>query len=80
MKLINSYRRVHIISAFVMMLISCVAYYFIIQTILLHQIDRDLKVEEQEILDYIRLNKRLPMASDYKYQQIKFEVATDAKI
>ncbi len=76
MKLVNRYSRVHIISAFVMMLISCVAYYFIIQTILLHQIDRDLKVEEEEILDYIRLNKRLPMASDYKYQQIKFEVAT----
>jgi signal transduction histidine kinase len=70
---LNKYTRVHILSGCMVLLISSVAYYFIIRTILLQQIDKDLKVEEQEILDFIHANKSLPHASDYKHQQIRFE-------
>jgi signal transduction histidine kinase len=54
-------------------LISGVAYYFIIQSILLKQIDKDLRVEEEEILDFVQANDTLPYASDYKHQQIRFK-------
>jgi signal transduction histidine kinase len=73
MKLLSKYSRVHIITACTILLISSFAYYFIIRTILLKQIDKDLKVEEQEILDYVVANKILPHASDYKHQQIRFQ-------
>lgn len=72
MKLLNKYSRVHVITACIVLLISSVSYYFIIQNILLKQIDKDLKVEEQEILDYIHANNSLPQASDYRHQQIRF--------
>ena len=72
MKLLSKYSRVHIITACTILLISSFAYYFIIRTILLKQIDKDLKVEEQEILDYVASNHKLPYASDYKHQQIRF--------
>jgi signal transduction histidine kinase len=52
-------------------------YYFIIKSVLLQQIDKDLEVEEQEILDFIKANNALPNASDYKHQLIKFEVLQD---
>ncbi|MDB5247868.1 MAG: sensor histidine kinase [Segetibacter sp.] len=74
MKLLNKYSRVHIITACIVLLISSIAYYFIIRTILIKQIDKDLKVEEQEIVDFIKANAALPHASDYKHQQIRFEV------
>jgi signal transduction histidine kinase len=76
MKLLNKYSRVHIITACAILLISSFAYYFIIRTILLQQIDKDLKVEEQEILDYVNANQSLPHASDYKHQQIRFQKIT----
>ena len=38
------------------------------------QIDKDLKVEEQEIADFIKANNSLPPASDYNHQLIRFEV------
>lgn len=73
MKLLSKYTRVHIITACTILLISSVAYYFIIQSILLKQIDKDLRVEEQEILDFVQANGSLPHASDYKHQQIRFK-------
>lgn len=73
MKLLSKYSRVHIIMSCTILLISSVAYYFIIRTILLKQIDKDLRVEEQEILDYVVANKTLPIASDYRHQQIRFQ-------
>ncbi|MDB5190551.1 MAG: sensor histidine kinase [Segetibacter sp.] len=79
MKLLNKYSRAHIITACIVLLVSSAVYYFIIRSILLKQIDKDLKVEEQEIIDFINANKSLPHASDYKHQQIKFEVLRDKK-
>lgn len=73
MKLLSKYSRVHIITTCTILLISSFAYYFIIRTILLKQIDKDLKVEEQEIRDYVNTTQTLPHASDYKHQQIRFE-------
>src|SRR5207249_3175355 len=51
------------------------SFYIIIRTILLQQLDKDLKVEEQEIYEYVKENHALPNASVYKGQVIKFELA-----
>ena len=80
MKLLTRYNRAKIITAIVVLLASSVTYYFIIRTILLKQLDKDLKVEEQEIYEYVKENNSLPNATAYRGQQIKFEVADSANL
>lgn len=75
MKLLTKYNRANIITAIIILLISSATYYFIIRTILIKQIDKDLKVEEQEINEFIKENNSLPNASAYKGQEIRFEPA-----
>ncbi|MGI8634503.1 MAG: sensor histidine kinase, partial [Segetibacter sp.] len=75
MKLLNKYNRANIFTAIVILLATSTAYYFIVRTILLQQLDRDLKVEEQEIYEYVKEKNTLPVASQYKGQEIKFTVA-----
>jgi signal transduction histidine kinase len=72
-KLLTRYNRANIIAAIIILLLSSVTYYFIIRSILIQQIDKDLKVEEQEIHEYIKENNALPNASAYKGQEIRFE-------
>jgi signal transduction histidine kinase len=43
-------------------------------------LDKDLKVEEQEIKDYVRLNSHLPNAANYKDQEVVFQSATDTAV
>ncbi len=55
------------------LLIGGLCYYFILHFLLLNQLDSDLKVEEQEIVDYVRTNNTLPQAANYKDLKIAFE-------
>lgn len=80
MKLLNKYNRANIFTAIIILLASSTAYYFIVRTILLQQLDRDLKVEEQEIYEYIKEKNTLPTASQYKGQVTKFAVAKNRVI
>lgn len=75
MKLLTRYNRANIITAIVMLLVTSTTYYFIIRSILIKQIDKDLKVEEQEIHEFVKRNNALPNASAYKGQEIRFEPA-----
>lgn len=74
MKLFARYSRANILAAMLILLVSSISYYFIIRSILIQQIDKDLKVEEQEIHEYIKENRSLPVASSYKGQVIRFEI------
>lgn len=77
MKLIAKYNRVTIPITIVTLLITGIGFYFIIHYVLVHQIDKDLRIEQQEIIHYIKEKKSLPEASNYKDQQIGFEPAND---
>ena len=72
MKLIAKYNRITIPITVVVLLISSIAYYFILHKILIYQLDKDLRIEQQEILQHIRLTGTLPETSDFKDQQIIF--------
>jgi signal transduction histidine kinase len=72
-KLLSKYNRVNFITAIIILLSTSVTYYFIIRSVLLQQIDTDLKVEEQEIYDYIKEKNALPDATNYKDQEVIFE-------
>lgn len=77
MKLLAKYNRVNIPIAIATLLISSLAYYLILHFVLLHQLNKDLTIEKQEILHHIQETGTLPEASNYKDQQIKFTLSKD---
>ena len=72
MKLITKYNRTNVVATIVVLLLSGICYYFFIRAVLLHQLDKDLKVEEREIIDYVKENDRLPEPTNYKNEQEEF--------
>jgi len=75
MKLSAKYNRVNFITTIVVMLITGLVYYQAISWILTRQKDKDLKVEEQEIFEFVRLNHHLPQIFESNDQQISFSEA-----
>ncbi len=73
MKLIAKYNRVNIPITIAVLLISSVAYYFILHYVLIRQVDKDLRIEQQEIVHHIKVKGSLPETSNYKDQQIAFQ-------
>ncbi len=76
MKLLAKYNRVNITATVVVLLLAGLSYYFILRVVLIHQLDKDLRIEEQEIRDHVKSNGALPNASSYKDQEISFEEVT----
>ena len=72
MKLIDKYNQVNIPITITILLISSIAYYFILNFVLLNQVDKDLLIEKQEIIHYVKEKGALPESSNYKDQQIEF--------
>ncbi len=75
MKLLSKYNRINIPVIISVVLISSIAYYFILHILLIHQLNHDLKIEEQEIRDYVEENDSLPESSNYKDQIISFDTS-----
>jgi signal transduction histidine kinase len=80
MKLLSKYNRVNLITTIVVMLITGAIYYQAISLILTNQKDKDLKVEEQEVFDYVKLNHHLPQIFESNDQQITFSEAQPGSI
>jgi signal transduction histidine kinase len=78
MKLITKYNRVNIIATIAVLLTASVCYYFIVRYVLIRQLDNTLKVEEAEILNYVKQNNRLPEPTDYRDQHTSFQIAGDS--
>jgi signal transduction histidine kinase len=72
MKLFDKYSRVNIIASILALLVGSVAYYFIIRSVLIRQLDSTLRVEEAEILDFVKTRDRMPEPANYRDQQISF--------
>lgn len=75
MKLFTHYSRINILASILALGLGSVSYYFIIRTVLIHQLDDTLKVEEAEILNHVQLKDQLPEPANYRDQQIAFEPA-----
>jgi signal transduction histidine kinase len=76
MKLISKFNRVNIAATIIVFMIGGFCYYFILHFVLVKQLDKDLKIEEQEIMDYVKANKSLPDSTNSNDQKITFEPAT----
>lgn len=77
MKLLTRYYRANILATIIVVLLSSICYYFMIHYILLEQLDDALKVEEQEVIDFVKENGNLPAPSNYKDQEVNFKPAAN---
>lgn len=72
MKLLSKYNRVNVPVMIGSLVVSSIAFYFILHFVLLNQLDKDLVIEEQEINEYVAHNQLLPRTSSYPDQVIAF--------
>src|SRR6185312_9295428 len=72
MKLLAKYNRVNIPITIITLLITGIGFYFIIHYVLVHQLDKDLRIEQEEIIHYIKEKNSLPEASNYKIRKLSF--------
>ena len=79
MRLLSKYNRANVAATVVVLLVSAVFYYFFIEAALVHQLDKNLIVEEKEITDYINENNQLPDPVVSKDEQ-ELYIPTDDKI
>ena len=76
MKLIAKYNRVNIPITIAILLICSIGYYFILSYALLNGIVKDLEIEQQEIIQFIKEKDALPESSNSKNQKIAFNPTT----
>ena len=73
MKLLTKYNRVNILATTIVFILGGLCYYFILQFVLLGQLDESLEIEEREIDNYVTVNKSLPDPENYTNLKIVFE-------
>lgn len=73
MRLLAKYNRINIPVTVGVLLISGIAYYLTLHFVMIHQLNHDLEIEEQEIRDYVADKDSLPQASTYHDQEISFD-------
>ena len=73
MKLAEKYNRVNLVTSLVVLVITGIIYYAVIHFILTDKLDRDLGVEEDEILQYVEAYHKLPLPSSYIDQQVSYK-------
>jgi len=72
MKLSLRYNRVNLVTSLIVLLITGLTYYVVIHYILTNQLDKDLDVEEQEIIEYARTYQKLPLPDNFKDQKVEY--------
>lgn len=75
MKLFTRYSRINILASILALMLGSIGYYFIVRSVLIHELDDALKVEEAEILSHVHTLDELPEPSSYRDQQISFAPA-----
>lgn len=73
MKLFAKYNRINIAATILTFLAGSIAFYFVLQYVLIRQLDETLHAEQQEITDYIRAHNALPEIQNTKHQWIIVE-------
>ncbi len=70
MKLFTKYNRINITATIATFVAGSVAFYFVLNYILLRQLDGTLKSEEQEITEYVQSHKQLPEFQNTRRQWV----------
>ena len=70
MKLFTKYNRINITATILIFLAGSVAFYFVLDYVLIRQLDASLRSEKQEITEYIQVHHQLPEIQNTKEQWI----------
>lgn len=76
MKLASSYNRVNLLAGICILLITGLFYYKAISYILTSQLDKELKVEEREIISSVKAKGKIPASTKFEDQQIIYTRTT----
>jgi signal transduction histidine kinase len=77
MKLFAKYNRVNITATIITFLVGSIAFYFVLTYILTRQLDRGLRMEQQELLNYVQEHDSLPETENTKHQWTEIRPATE---
>lgn len=72
MKLLSKYSRINLLAFIAIFIIASAAYYFTLNYLFVHQVDEDLKIEEQEIRSFVAEHNRMPEVIKVEDQVISF--------
>jgi len=75
MKLFTRYSRINLLATVIVFLLSGIAFYFLLQYVLIAQVDEDLRIEQHEIENYAGKYHRLPEIITVKDQHIVYTAA-----
>lgn len=73
MTLANTYQRFYLVLLSLLLVLGCVTYYLTIRYVLIHQVDNDLRIEQQELMDFVHLHDSLPAPSHYRDQYFSWQ-------
>jgi signal transduction histidine kinase len=76
MKLLERYNRVNLLSTITVFILAGIAFYFALHFTLIRQMDEDLRIEQREIINYVKQNDSIPHPVNVKDQQITYEQTT----
>src|SRR4051812_7730127 len=74
MKLFVKYNRINVISTIIIFLLGSIAFGFLLHYIIIKQIDEDLKIEENEIITYVKKYDHLPAIIQSRDQLTTFKI------
>ena len=70
MKLFTRYNRINITFTILIFLIGSVAFYFVLQYVLIRQLDDTIRAEQQEVVNFAKTHNQLPEIQNTKHQWI----------
>lgn len=73
MKLFTRYNRINIAATILIFVIGSIAFYFVLQYVLIRQLDESLRSEQQEVTEYITAHNQLPEIQNTRHQWITIE-------
>jgi two-component system sensor histidine kinase QseC len=76
MKLFAKYNRVNIAATILAFVFGSIVFYFVLHYVLIRQLDQGLRVEQQEVVNYVTAHDRLPDIQNTRHQWIQVEPAT----
>ncbi len=76
MKLFTRYNRVNIATTIITFVVGSIAFYFVLNYLLISQLDRSLHVEQTEIIDFVNQHDRIPDPLTTKHQWTEYITAT----
>ena len=78
MKLFTRYNRINIAATIFIFVIGSVAFYFVLQYVLIRQLDDTLRSEQQEIIEYVTAHHQLPEIQNTKHQWITVDTIAES--